>query len=76
MALVRVFQERDYRYGVGILRMRVERVHWASPEVYEGERWYIIEGVQLNTTGADVAPRQVAVRGRMLRIEPPGASVA
>ncbi|WP_238014967.1 hypothetical protein KZZ52_33260 [Dactylosporangium sp. AC04546] len=74
MVLVHVLQERDYRYGVGVLRMRVERVYWAGSEEYDGERWYLVEGVQLNSAGAEVGHRQVTVRGRMLQVEPPAMS--
>jgi len=36
---VLVLAEADYRYGVGPLRIRVERIDRANPAQYDGEIW-------------------------------------
>jgi hypothetical protein len=59
--------EPDYQYGVGPLRLRVERVDLAHPLPYEGEDWYPVEGVQVSADGTELGMRQVLVRGSRLR---------
>ncbi|WP_238009009.1 hypothetical protein KZZ52_20890 [Dactylosporangium sp. AC04546] len=66
MIEVQVFQEADYRFGVGAITVRVERIDWANPDIYDGEPWYFVDGVQLNSAGAEVGRRQLMVRGRRL----------
>jgi hypothetical protein len=58
--------EPDYQYGVGALRLRVERVDRTNPVRYDGENWYRVEGVQLSASGTEIGPRTVLVRGRRL----------
>ena len=60
------FAEADYCYGTGSLTMRVERVNWAEPVQYEGEKWYEIDGVEVASDGREIGRRQVLVRGRRL----------
>lgn len=72
MVEMHVLREQDYRYGAGVLILRADRVHWDSPDMYDGEPWYLVEGVQLSTLGAEVGyPLRVVVRGRALRIDRP-----
>lgn len=61
-----VFLEPDYQYGVGPLRLRVERVDRAHPAHYDGETWFPVEGVQLDAAGHELGCRSVLVRGRRL----------
>jgi hypothetical protein len=63
-ARVVVILEPDYQFGMGELRLRVERVDLANPVRYDGENWYRVEGVQLTKNGAEVGARQVPVYGR------------
>jgi hypothetical protein len=63
-ARVVVILEPDYQFGMGELRLRVERVELANPVRYDGENWYRVEGVQLTKNGAEVGARQVPVYGR------------
>jgi hypothetical protein len=55
--------EPDYQYGVGSLRLRIDRVDLARPVMEGGERWYWVEGVQVSGSGEEVRPRVVLVRG-------------
>ncbi|MET7402380.1 hypothetical protein ABZS66_53755 [Dactylosporangium sp. NPDC005572] len=66
MTDVQVFQEADYRFGVGAISMRVERIDWANPDIYDGEPWYFVDGVQVSSIGVEIGRRQVMVRGRRL----------
>ncbi len=61
-----VFAERDYCYGLGLLRLEIERIHWRSPVWYDGEDWYNVEGVEIRGDGVRLGPRQVLVRGSRL----------
>jgi hypothetical protein len=63
---VMVFPEPDYQYGVGPLRLRVERVDRNHPAHYDGESWFPVEGVQLDSMGHELGHRSVLVRGRRL----------
>jgi len=58
--------ESDYQFGVGTLRLRVERVEWDRVFLYNGENWYQVYGVQLAADGKALRPRQVLVRGSRL----------
>jgi len=62
--------EADYRYGVGPLRIRVERVDRNHPATYEGEVWYPVEGVQLRSDGAELRRREVLVKAARLVVPP------
>lgn len=66
---VRVFAEPDYRYGVGPLLLRIERIDWANPVRYDNEVWYPVEGVEVDRNGSERGRRQALVRGR--RLQPP-----
>ena len=58
--------ESDYQFGVGTLRLRVERVEWARVFSYNGENWYQVYGVQVAADGSALRTRQVLVRGSRL----------
>jgi hypothetical protein len=45
--------------------------HWESPDLCDGEPWYFVEGIQLDTAGNEVARRQVVIRARTLQIGRP-----
>jgi hypothetical protein len=60
------FREEDYRYGVGPLIMRIARVDLTSVELYDGDRWHLVEGTQLARDGREIEFRQVTVRARAL----------
>ncbi len=68
--------EPDYRYGVGPLRLRVERVDRRHPTTYEGETWFPVEGVQLRADGAELRHRAVLVRAARLVAPPPHRTTA
>jgi hypothetical protein len=61
-----VFAEADYRYGVGRLTLRVERIDRGHPVEYDGELWLWVEGVQLGHNGVEVGRRRVLIRLRCL----------
>jgi hypothetical protein len=63
---VLILAEADYRYGVGPLRIRVERIDRTNPARYDGEVWYPIEGVQIGGDGAELRRREVLVRAARL----------
>jgi hypothetical protein len=63
---VMIFAEPDYQYGIGPLRLRVDRVDRAHPAYYDGEKWFPVEGVQLDAAGHELGRRSVLVRGRRL----------
>ena len=58
--------ESDYQFGLGTLRLRVERVDWARVLTYNGENWYQVCGVQVTADGKELHTRQVLVRGSRL----------
>jgi hypothetical protein len=60
------FPEADYRFGVGTLRMRVERIDWQRPLRYDDETWYEVVGMEVTADGREVGRRQTLVRARNL----------
>ncbi|MEV4515986.1 hypothetical protein AB0K00_44390 [Dactylosporangium sp. NPDC049525] len=68
-AAVVVLDERDYRYGAGPLRLRVEAVDRSGAIAFDGEPWLPVRGVRLRRDGTEVGPVQVLVRAAQL---PPG----
>ncbi|GIM92232.1 hypothetical protein [Paractinoplanes toevensis] len=60
------FAQEDYLFGSGPLWLRVERVQRDRPVEYNGDLWYEVEGVEISSTGRDVARRQVLVRAQRL----------
>lgn len=68
------FAEADYCYGAGPLRIRVERIDWSTPVLYDGENWYEVDGVEIGPTGVAIGPRTALVRGRRLPPPPPPAA--
>ena len=65
-----VLGERDYRFGLGNVRLRIERIDWAHPVTYDGERWYAVVGVQLRQNGTEIGRRELLVHGRRLPARP------
>ena len=61
--------EPDYRYGTGVLHLRIEQIDTAQPLVFDKEPWVWVDGMQVTTDGRDIKPRRVLVRARCL---PPG----
>ena len=70
-APVLLLDERDYQYGRGPLRIRIDHVDRANPISYDGETWFHVTGVQITRDGAAAGPRQVLVRGRRLPLTQP-----
>lgn len=64
-----VLDERDYRFGVGKVRLRIEVIDWANPATYDGECWYPVVGTQLRQDGTEIRRRELLVQGR--RLPPP-----
>ena len=62
------FDESDYLFGAGALRMIVESVDWSRPRVRDGETWYDVQGVEVTDDGRVVGPRRTTVKGSRLRI--------
>jgi hypothetical protein len=60
------FAESDYQYGVGPLRLRIERIDRAHAIRADNEDWYPVEGVQVSATGTELSRRRVLVRGSRL----------
>jgi hypothetical protein len=60
------FAEADYRFGVGPLRMTVERIDWANPLQQDDEIWYEVDGLELTETGQIIGPRRTAVKASRL----------
>ncbi|WP_328475163.1 hypothetical protein OHA21_17785 [Actinoplanes sp. NBC_00393] len=60
------FDEDDYCFGSGPLRLRVERVHWDSPVEYRGDLWYEVDGMEVSSLGHQVGRRRVMIRARCL----------
>jgi hypothetical protein len=63
---VLTFLEPDYLYGVGPLKLRVDRVDRRHPIAFDGDNWYAVDGVQIGWDGDEVGRRHVLVRGRRL----------
>jgi len=68
--LVHEFAETDYCYGVGPLRMRVDRIDWERPVPIEGDTWLEVEGTVVDLAGREGARRQVLVRAGQLPLRP------
>jgi hypothetical protein len=60
------FVESDYCYGTGPLTMRVERIEWTKPVLYDGENWYEVDGIEIAADGREIGRRRALVRGRRL----------
>jgi hypothetical protein len=65
-------QDQGYCFGVGPVRIRIERIDRDNLVMRDGERWYQVHGVTLTRDGADIGPRQLLIRGRRLRLAPGG----
>ena len=62
------FDENDYLFGAGALRMIVESVDWSRPRERDGETWYDVQGVELTPDDRVVGPRRTTVKASRLRI--------
>lgn len=60
------FAEEDYRYGIGPLRLRVDRVLAGAPVSHDGDLWYEVEGVEISDQGRVIGPRRATVRASRL----------
>src|SRR5262249_2730508 len=59
-------REEDYRYGVGVLILRISYIDLTSFELYDGDWWHRVEGTQLGRDGREIEFRRVSVRARAL----------
>ncbi|MGX6600596.1 hypothetical protein ACWKSP_00445 [Micromonosporaceae bacterium Da 78-11] len=64
------FEQTDYCFGVGPLRLRVEHVDWDNPVNYNDDIWYEVDGVEVSSTGQEVGRRQALVRAQRLAALP------
>jgi hypothetical protein len=60
------FDDRDYLYGTGKLRIRLERIDANQPFTYDADTWYQVTGVEIGPNGADLVRRRLLVRTRRL----------
>ncbi|MEV4509248.1 hypothetical protein AB0K00_09860 [Dactylosporangium sp. NPDC049525] len=60
-----ILAERDYMYGAGTLRLRVERVS-THRFIHDNDTWVMVEGAEIGWDGAPRDLRQVAVRASVL----------
>src|SRR4051794_4913344 len=58
---VLVLAEADYCYGIGTLKIKLERVDRSNPIRYDGDVWFQMQGVQVGSGGTELGPRQVLV---------------
>jgi len=65
-----MFAEADYRFGIGPLRLLVERVDWSAPQQWDGEVWYEVQGVEIGDDGRAFGRRLALVRGSRLSRPP------
>jgi hypothetical protein len=62
------FAESDYRFGLGLLRMRVQAVDWSVPQDHDGALWYEVDGIEMTEDGREIQRRRVLVKAaRLLR---------
>jgi hypothetical protein len=68
--VIEVRDDRDYRYGLGPLKLRVTRIGQREHES-DGD-WLDLEGLQLRQDGTQISqqPRPVSVRVRGMRLQP------
>jgi hypothetical protein len=57
-----VLAEHDYRYGVGVLRLRVEAVEHAATVRLDNDDWVPVSGTRLRSDGLELHAVQVFVR--------------
>ncbi len=60
-----ILAERDYLFGAGTLRLRVERVS-TRRFIHDNDAWTMVEGVEIGWDGAPRDLREVAVRASVL----------
>ncbi|MGI5238536.1 hypothetical protein [Dactylosporangium sp. CA-139066] len=60
-----ILAERDYMFGAGTLRLRVESVS-THRFIQDNDMWVMVEGVEIGWDGAPRDQRQVAVRASEL----------
>ena len=62
--------ERDYLYGSGSLRLRLEQIDVSGLMQYDGDDWYPVRGVRLTRSGADLRRVWLLVRRRCIPAAP------
>ena len=69
--VIEVSSDRDYRFGIGPLFMRVTRL--GQQRTADGE-WVDLEGLELRQDGSQISqqPRSVSVRVPGVRLRPGG----
>jgi hypothetical protein len=60
------FEENDYLFGAGTLRMIVDTVDWSRPRVHDGQTWYDVQGVEIAADGRVIGPRRTSVKASRL----------
>jgi hypothetical protein len=66
-AVISVFADADYRFGVGPLRIRIDHVDWGHPRQHDGEDWYEVGGIEMSKDGREIGRRQALVKGSRLQ---------
>jgi len=68
--VIAISDDRDYRFGVGPLLLRVTRISQGQREA-DGD-WLDLEGLELRQDGTQISqqPRPVSVRVRGVRLRP------
>lgn len=61
-----VLAEHDYRFGIGPLILRIQRIDRTNPMHYDGEDWVTVHGAELRRDGVDLGQRVVLVRAARL----------
>jgi len=64
------FAESDYCYGIGPIRLRLQRVNWAQPIPHEGDMWFGVRGVVIDRLGREGAVREMLVRASCVPVPP------
>ena len=64
------FAESDYCYGIGPIRLRLERVNWAQPIPHEGDYWLGVRGVVIDRSGREGAVREMLIRAARVPVPP------
>lgn len=64
--VVVVLAEQDYRYGAGVLRLRVEAVEHATAITLDNDVWVPVHGTRLRSDGLELNEIQVFVRASRL----------
>jgi hypothetical protein len=68
---VSTFDESDYLFGTGPLRMIVDSVDWSRPRLHDGETWYDVHGIEIAEDGRVIGPRWTTVKAAACRFTRP-----